>query len=160
MKNNTNQTNARDELTKLIAGHPDAVAQICVLEQPGQHSREAVESALFEILAALKSGGRELTPAFWDMPAGQLVARAQWELYGDDAVMPLEAARLLYAADLAAGRITENAAKLRVLRRIEARELPSYRRPDDDISHRAERTRSRNEWYLRRDEVKKSGKRR
>lgn len=149
-------SDAGRELERLVSMHPDTVAAINILEDPDSFDAGEIKSALASVLAALTSGGRELGDAFWDSPAGQLVAAAQWYLYRHEAIMPTEAGRLFFEAEIAAGKLTDNAAKVRIEKMIAAGKLAVYRRPDTAfIRRRKEHQKTRGARYLRRSEVVK-----
>ena len=150
----TDDSDACRQLLTLLGERPDTVALVDIVANADQHDAGEVESALASILAALRSGGRELGESFWVSPAGQLVAAAQWKLYGGEAILPIEAARLVYAADIAAGKLSEDTAMHRIVRAVTANKLPVYRRPESAFKrHRKDRRGTRAAWYLRRSEV-------
>lgn len=147
-------SDAHQQLLALLGERPDTVALVDTIENADKHDAGTVETAVASILTALRSGGRELGESFWDSPAGQLIAAAQWRLYETDLIAPVDAADAIFRDQLAAGRITKAAARVFVLRRMKTGDLTTYRRPNTDFHyHRKDRQRTRRAWFVRRSEV-------
>jgi len=77
--------------------------------------------------------------AFWDTPIGQVIARAEIWLLGDDLISIRQAARLRYAQELETGEMTIHSIERRINLLIEQGDLRAYR--DFSISNPQHRKR-------------------
>lgn len=112
--------------------------------------KKEIENALNLMLDNLcPSPCKEIDPDFWNTEAGELVAGAQYALYGEDYIGLAEAARMLYGVEKPAQREIQ-----RVKHMAEAGKIKLYRKPlSAHTSRRKNAVRSNRLWVVRKSEI-------
>jgi hypothetical protein len=132
-------------------------------EHTSEGERAQVETALNDTMQTLcPEPCAGIKPTFWDSPAGQMIAQAQFWLWGDEYISRADAARILFG-----DASVRSLAALRWF--IDDGQLNTYRRPNKERGQlRTQKNRATNKgeytsprtWVLRRSEVKALAERR